>query len=283
MTDSRVENVPGQAVSFWNNDAEKHNVIWLERVSVQNTGNVKATHPAVGLYLKSAYVLLRNNDIAHSFGRAVHIEYSSETTERVSEATLSQNSLRYCAGGVVITNVGANNASMWLSKNTIRHMVGTTSVVQIINASITADGNLFHNNSGKYILELGNQSPFKMLRGGVDVQPVSTTLPQTFLNNTFWFNVAQAETLKYTVVVNNSKVTFHNNIFSNPANTFEFAVVVEDSSGVVIDCSQNWWGSGILSTAQLKIRDKQDYSPLVAVIYKPILEIPPPHFGLSSE
>ncbi|KAK2147995.1 hypothetical protein NP493_3288g00000 [Ridgeia piscesae] len=126
LKDMRVENVPGQAVRVWNTDPEKHNDIWLERMSVNNTGYRGTSSAVLDLRLKSAYVLIRNcffSNVVATRSTVLSVTFDSETTSRVSTAKVMQNSVVFSSGGGVIfvKNTGVNNATLRMTKNNLRH------------------------------------------------------------------------------------------------------------------------------------------------------------------
>ena len=279
LKDVRVENVPGQAVRVWNTDPEKHNVIWLERMSVSNTGHRGESTPALDVQLKSAYVLIRNcffNKITARNSTVMSVTFDSETMSRVSTAKVTQNSFVSCEGGGVISvrNSGQNNATLRLTNNNLRHNSANDrhSVVQLVNMSVLMEGNLIHDNIGKYTLELGNDDE-------------CSRLPVRAGQNIFWNNNALSNAAKYTVSLHASDVMFRKNIFNNPSNTFEMSsdkLAGVNASDAVIDCTHNWWGSGRAYDVTGEIRDGHLVEDLPIIEFVPFDPVPPNSLHFSS-
>jgi hypothetical protein len=280
LKDMRVENVPGQAVRVWNTDPEKHNDIWLERMSVNNTGYRGTSSAVLDLRLKSAYVLIRNcffSNVVATRSTVLSVTFDSETTSRVSTAKVMQNSVVFSSGGGVIfvKNTGVNNATLRMTKNNLRHNTAdeSHSVVQLVNMSVAMEGNLLYNNSGKYTLEIGSESECNRLPVRAD-------------GNIFWFNTAIKSAAKYTVSLNASDVTFRLNILNNPSNTYELStrqmgdVNVTDAS---IDFANNWWGSGLAHAVSRRIRDGRSVEGLPVVVSSSFETVPPSGLHFSSK
>ena len=279
LKDVRVENVPGQAVRVWNTDPEKHNVIWLERMSVSNTGHRGDPTPALDVQLKSAYVLIRNcffNKIRAQYSAVMSVSFDSETMSRVSTAKVTQNSFLSCEGGGVISvgNTGQNNATLRLTNNNLRHNSANDrrSVVQLVNMSVLMEGNLIRDNTGKYILELGNDDD-------------CSRLPVRAGKNIFWNNKALRNAAQYTVSLHASDVTFRKNLLNNPTNTREMSphkLAGVNASDAAIDCTHNWWGSGRAYDVTDRIRDGRDVEDLPIIEFVPFDPLPPNSLHFSS-
>ena len=280
LTDVRVENVPGQAVRVWNTDPEKHNVVWLERMSVNNTGYSGTSSAVLDVRLKSAYVLIRNcffSNVVATQSTVVSVTFDSETTSRVSTAKVMQNSVVFSSGGglIFVKNTGVNNATLRMTKNNLRHNTAdeSHSVVQLVNMSVAMEGNLLYNNSGKYTLEIGSESE-------------CNRLPVLADGNILWFNTAIKSAAKYTVSLNASDVTFSRNILNNPSNSYELStrqmgdVNVTDAS---IDFANNWWGSGLAHVVSRRIRDGRSVEGLPVVVSSPFETVPPSGLHFSSK
>ena len=82
-----IERSGASAILIENTDAEKHNIVWLERLSVQRSSNRVTVLPAgsvaraIELRLKSAYVLIRNVDAENNMAGLVEVTFTSETRE----------------------------------------------------------------------------------------------------------------------------------------------------------------------------------------------------------
>ena len=276
----RLDNVPGQAVHVWNTDPEKHNVIWLERMFVNNTGYDATSRPSVQLQLKSAYALIRNclfNNVTATDSNVISVSFDSDTTSRVSTAKVAQNSFMFCSkGGVVYgNNTGTNNATVRMTKNTIQHNLADEahSLVQFNNMSVELEGNFLYNNTGKWTLEIGSDSE-------------CNRLPVRAEGNIFWFNAALKHAAQYTVCVNATDVTFRENILNNPTNDYELStrptgdVNVTDAS---IDFANNWWGSGVADFVQDRIKDGRVIEGLPVVTSSPFDKVPPSGLHFSSK
>lgn len=269
-----MQYVMGHPIWIKNSDPIKHNVVWIERCSIRDSIAAQAGSPAVGLRMKSAYVLIRNTDISYVNGRTIDIVFDSETRNRVAEATVAQNTLRYSTkGGVIyIENTGVQDAQIWLLNNNIQQNRGQDedTVVQMVNVSVIMASNVLFNNSGRYILQLG--------RSGL-----GNILSQNITNNIFWFNAAQQQAARYTVIANASMVTFMQNLLNNPANSYEFSGQNGTPSPAMVNCSYNWWGTGLPDQVKAKLRSSENTQGLPPVTYKPYWTYPPSQFGVSCK
>ena len=280
LKDVRLENVSGQAVRVWNTDPEKHNVIWLERMSVKNVGYKTKSKSALQLQLKSAYALIRNcffNNVTAADSDVISVSFDSETTSRVSTAKVTQNSFLFCSkGGVIyVNNTGENNATLTVTKNNLRHNSAheSRSLVQFVNMTVAMEGNLLYNNSAKYMLEVGSDSERNLPSVRAD-------------GNIFWFNVGLKHAAQYTVSVKATNVTFRGNILNNPANTYELSTREMDdveANDANIDFANNWWGSGLGEVVKSRIRDGRSVRNLPTVISSPFEVDPPSGLHFSSK
>ena len=274
VRDTLIQDIPGRAIYFSNSDPEKHNVIWVERVAMHEIrGKTSDDYSTVKLDLKSAYVLIRNCDILETDKLALSIKFNSSISTRVCEATITQNKIDGVkSGGVIsVNNSGVNEAAVWIKGNIIQHnsALDKHDTIHIENCTVNMELNTVYNNTGRHILmiqDMGNSSRRHQLR-----------------DNTFWFNIAQKHSFKITVVLRGQNVDCHRNIFNNPSNTYEITAEKMSSSRMKIDCRNNWWASGILSSITQRIRDGTTLIGLPVIQYKPFLQYPPEHFGLTSE
>ena len=176
---------------------------------VTSAGNT----PAVALTLKSAYVLVRNVEFVANRGRAVNVKFSSETREKESEVTITQNTMWHMQGpGVVrVENVGIRAANVWLTRNDIRYNNGLVrdSCIEILNATLDMEGNVVYNNSAQYILHMRDD-----LTG--------SALPKRVVANLFWLNVGLEQSRKHTIAASVYDLVFFGNALQNPANSLEF-------------------------------------------------------------
>ena len=272
VTDTLIQDIPGRAIYFQNTDATKHNVIWIERVALHNiTGKTSSDYSTVSLDLRSAYVLIRNCDILNTDKQALSIVFNSTTSSRVCEATIAQNKVTSVKSGVLfVNNFGVNNAKLWIRGNSFQHnsALDKYETISIKNCSVVMEYNILYNNTGAAILTLSD--------GG------RTNLKHNMSDNTFWFNLAQKQPSKITVVLDANKVDFHSNILNNPSNNYEITATATQAK-YELDCVNNWWGSSLPSLVYKRIRDGKTVIGVPTISYEPFLENPPKHFGLSSE
>ena len=280
LKDVRMENVPGQALRIWNTDLNTHNVIRLERMSVSNTGYDTRSSPALDLRLKNAYVLIRNcllKGIALTSSTVISVTFASKTMSRMSTVTVAQNLVEFCSGGgvIVVNNVGQNNGTLRMTKNNMRHNLVDESrnVVQLVNMSVSMDDNLFYNNSGKYLLEIGSELE-------------TIQLPVRADGNVFWFNTALNYAAKCTVLLHASDVMFRGNILNNPSYTYELSSQEMGDVNAIdakVDCANNWWGSGLAHVIKRRIRDGHKVEGLPFVVSSPFETVPPSGLYFSSK
>ena len=229
---------------------------------------------ALNLNLKSAYVLVRNTDITRVGATGIEVTFDSHTKKRISEVTLSQNSIQHSYGGgaIFLENAGVNKAVARINGNNIIHNSATeeNSVITVNNMTLQMNSNLLYNNSGMFILDLQGQSSL-------------TELPQSLANNTFWYNSALKLSEEYTVYVNVTPVNLKFNVFNNPSNLYDIGLGPAAEVSPALDAVKNWWGSGQLDVASKRLRDGRTMVSLPMIPYLPILELPPPHLSLSSK
>ena len=274
VTDTLIEDIPGRAIFFRNTDAAKHNVIWIERVAMHNiSGKTDSDYSTMRLDLRSAYVLIRNCDISNTDKQALSIHFNSTTSSRVCEATIAQNKIDSVKSGGVIfaNNSGVNNAKLWVRRNTFQHnsALDKYHTISIENCTVVMEYNVIYNNTGSAIFFLNDGQ--------------NTGLKHQILDNTFWFNSAQKQPSKISVVLQALTVNFHSNILNNPSNNYEITAAVVQGGEYKLDCSNNWWGSGLSGSVNNRIRDGKTVIGVPIISYEPFLENPPKHFGLSSE
>ena len=213
-----IERSGASAILIENTDAEKHNIVWLERLSVQRSSNRVTELPtgsvarAIELRLKSAYVLIRNVDAENNMAGLVEVTFTSETREKESEVTLAQNTFwrtrRRDVIGVV--NRGIRDANVRMSRNDLRHNSGSLQhdCVRVENATLEMQNNLFHDNTGRYILFASDDH--------------HEELPKDISDNLFWLNAGLSPATKTTVSIRSENLTFTGNALQNPANEYEF-------------------------------------------------------------
>ena len=216
--------------SIWieNSDAEKHNIVWLERLSVRGGESLPSEDeddgdeeddgltgfPAVTLLMKSAYVLVRNVEFSSNAGRAVYVIFASETREKESEVTITQNTIYGSRGAVFVANGGVRDANVWITRNDIRYSQAPSheSCIHIVNATLEMEGNIIYNNEARFILEL--------------VDREDRALPKKVVGNLFWLNIGLEQSSMFTVAVAARDLVFTGNALQNPVNSFEFTPVV---------------------------------------------------------
>ena len=232
------------------------------------------SQPLIDLSLKSAYVLVRNIDVKKSQGQSLKIVFNSATHNRISEASVTQNSFssnRY-QGTIFMENRGVNDAMFWVGSNVVTHNLGddSSNTITIVNASLHMLDNFIYNNSAGHVLQLGGSERI-------------TTLPQTCEENTFWLNKPHSGFTKQTIILKAQMVEFHNNVINNPTADVELVSSEMKTENYSLNCSNNWWGSGRQSVAASKILDGRLLEGFANVIIDPIHENPQPSFSISSK
>ena len=244
------------------------------RVSVQEAGLNAPIHSLIDLNLKSAYVLVRNVDLKQSDGHALYVVFDSQTHNRISEASVTQNLFRNIRfqGVLHMENKGVNDAVFWVDSNVIMHNMASESwnTIQIVNSTLYMRNNLIYNNSAAHILQFGNAKNV-------------TKLLQTCEGNTFWLNVPHTNVNRQTIILMAEKVEFHNNVINNPVAKAELATSGVITGNYSLNCTYNWWGSGLLNAAVSKILDGSRVDGFADVEIDPILQSPNPSFSLSSK
>ncbi len=270
-----MQDIPYHPIWIKTTDPNKHNIIWIERCSIHQSVSERRVLPALGLRLKSAYVLLRNIDFSHNNASAIDIVLDSEINLRNVEVIITQNNIWYSrkGGAIHILNTGITDATVHITSNDIRHNSAqdVCSVIQIVNVTLFMDSNVIYNNSGRFILELGS-----------DNLDIANTLPQNISNNLFWLNSAHQPS-SYTISANATKVFFQYNLLNNPVNSYEFSARISTPRPALLDCTDNWWGTGQLHEVKDKIRSSSNTMGLPDVTYLPAWLYPQTQYSLSCK
>ena len=258
----------------------KHSVLRLERLTVNNTGCNPSSGPALDLRLRSADLLIRNCFFSHATtvdSAVVSLQFDPDTTSPASRARITQNSFVSCSGGgvVLVNNTGETTARLTMTKNSLIHnsINDTASVVKLVNVGVAMTDNLFHNNSGRHLVEIGSEEG--CLR-----------LPVRADGNVFWLNTALEGADTCAVSLNASDVTFRANIFNNPSNVYELSAQETgdtDGTDATVDCANNWWGSGLAHVVTSRIRDGSKVEGLPTVVWLPFETVPPSGIHFSSK
>ena len=280
VTDVRVQDVAGVALRVWSALPARRTVLRLERLYVNNTGYNTSSGPVVDLRLRNTDVLIRNCLFSHASAggsAVVSLQFDSEGTMPTSTAKLTQNSFVSCTGNGVISvnSTGEATASLTMTKNSLRHnsVNDTGSVVQLVNMAVVMEDNLFYNNSGRHLLEIGGAAQCNRLPVRAD-------------RNVFWSNTALKGAITCTVSLNASDVTFTANIFNNPANEYEVSAEETGAIGegeAKVDFAHNWWGSDSPHVVANRIRDGSTVEGLPVVASTPFETTPPEGMHFSSE
>ena len=269
ITDSRSNGIYIYGYDRHNN-GQRTRVIDSNRVS--NSGNS-------GLYLysydynqQSRFVkwnVTRNVFDSNQDGVSV---YSDNSNFGVTDLTISENlfsaQTRY---GLIFDRT--LNAHASIDGNTFvghRGSTGGAMLLQGTAQSLSVTRNVFHSNSGKYVVKL---SPYDF-----------TTSPFLFHNNRLLNNTVNSTELyavdygypAVAVVSMSSRITMANNEFSNPETQFELGIQlpVQSSSELSVNVSRNYWGTADEAAIRDRIVDFGYCSRLANAEYFPYLTSP---------
>ena len=269
ITDSRSNGICIYSYYHYNN-GQRTRVIDSNRVS--NSGNS-------GLYLygydynqQSRFVkwnVTRNVFDSNQDGVSVYLAYSNSG---VTDVTISENLFRgQTRYGLIFDR--SLNALASISGNTFvghRGSTGGAMLLQGTAESLSVTRNVFHSNSGKYVVKL---SPFDF-----------TTSPFLFQNNRLLNNTVNSSELyaldygypSVAVVSMSSRIIMENNEFSNPESQFELGIQlpVQSSSELSVNVSRNYWGTADEAAIRDRIVDFGYCSRLANAEYFPYLTSP---------
>ena len=132
-----------------------------------------------------------------------------------------------------------------------RGSTGGAMLLQGTAESLSVTRNVFHSNSGKYVVKL---SPYDF-----------TTSPFLFQNNRLLNNTVNSTELyavdyghpAVAVVSMSSRITMENNEFNNPESQFELGIQlpVQSSSELSVNVSRNYWGTADEAAIRDRIMD----------------------------
>ena len=230
---------------------------------VSNSGNI-------GLYLygffSSQWNVTRNVFDSNKDGVSVY------SLAGLSRLTISENlfsgQTRY---GLIFDR--SLNALASIDGNTFvghRGSTGGAMLLQGTAESLSVTRNVFHSNSGKYVVKL---SPYEF-----------TTSPFLFQNNRLLNNTVNSTELYAVdyghpagaVVSMSSQITMANNEFNNPESQFELGIQlpVQSSSELSVNVSRNYWGTANEAAIRDRIVDFGYCSRLANAEFFPYLTSP---------
>ena len=244
--------------------------IKIRRSTISNNGRFTTAsyrgHAAgIAVAADNANIAIQNNGFRSNSGGAVSLNFSTCQNESTSLDVFDNRIVRNKEGGTIII-VGSSSSSgprANIRSNTIDHnSAGILYDTLAINrTAATVVDNTFYNNTGQHVVywETGERS---------------SSSGQQFVNNTLYLNVGQTPNERWTVYAVGVGPSYTSNVFTNPANQYDFATGFDLGQGHH-NAVENWWGSRHLSQAEKRVRDKNDVSSLAAADIAPVVKNSP--------
>ena len=244
--------------------------IKIRRSTISNNGrfttaSYKDRAAGIAVSADHASIVIQNNGLTDNSGGAVSVNLDASRSESTSIDIFDNRIVRNREGGTISITGSSNSAGPRASirSNKINHnsagvLYDTLSINGIATSVVD---NSFHNNTGRYAvyLETGQRSSIS---------------GQQFANNTLYLNVGQAPNERWTVYAVDVGPSYTGNVFTNPANRYEFAAGSDLGQGHH-NAVDNWWGSRHLSEAEKRVRDKDDVLSLAAADIAPVVKESP--------
>ncbi|GMT10248.1 hypothetical protein PFISCL1PPCAC_1545 [Pristionchus fissidentatus] len=181
---------------------------------------------------------------------------------------------------VLVESVALNSTRNVFSNNTGLHTVETRG-----HSRVAQDGHTFYRNIFTNNIALGHGHQYQEHYGYLpedskwsdefQLRPKRQVISQSGVSFDWWTHVGE-ETERYrsTILAGSSQQHLTENVFNNPGNDYELTTTKHTQYDIgVIDAKNNYWGyPGTESVAAGKIRDQVDYSYLIRVEYRPVLE-----------
>eukprot|EP00118_Oscarella_pearsei_P003217 m.13434 g.13434 ORF g.13434 m.13434 type:complete len:5185 (+) comp24805_c0_seq1:361-15915(+) len=229
------------------------------------TASFKGRAAGIALYVDNADIAIQNNGIVDNRGGAISLNLDTTRTESTSAFIFDNRIARNSQGGTIGVNgaSGSSGPRVDIRSNIINHNSAGIlhDTLAITNIAATVVDNVFYNNTGRHVTywETGQRSSIS---------------DQTFENNTLYLNVGQTPNYRWTIYAVGVGASYTKNVFTNPANKYEFASGSDLGQGSH-DARENWWGSRHLSQVEKRVRDKIDVSSLAAASVAPVETISP--------
>ncbi|XP_065830968.1 uncharacterized protein [Oscarella lobularis] len=244
--------------------------IKIRRSTISNNGrfttaSYKDRAAGIAVSADHASIVIQNNGLTDNSGGAVSVNLDASRSESTSIDIFDNRIVRNREGGTISITGSSNSAGPRASirSNKINHnsagvLYDTLSINGIATSVVD---NSFHNNTGRYAVywETGQRSSIS---------------GQQFANNTLYLNVGQAPNERWTVYAVGVGPSYTGNVFTNPANRYEFAAGSDLGQGHH-NAVDNWWGSRHLSEAEKRVRDKDDVLSLAAADIAPVVKESP--------
>ena len=234
--------------------------IKIRRSTISNNGRFGSA-AGIAVSADHANIVIQNNGLADNSGGAVSLNLQTSRNESRSIDLFDNRIVRNRDGGTISISGSSSStgARARILSNKINHnsagVLYDTLSINRIAASVV--DNTFHNDTGRHTVywEIGERS---------------SIYGQQFANNTLHLNVGQTPNQRWTVYAVGVGPSYTGNVFTNPANRYEFAAG-SDLNQSHHNAVDNWWGSRYLSEAEKRVRDKDDVSSLAAVDIAPVV------------
>ena len=244
--------------------------IKIRRSTISNNGryttaSYKGRAAGIAVSADHANIVIQNNGLTDNSGGAVSLNLDTSRNESTSLDLFDNHIVRNKEGGTISisgsshsTGPRASIRSNKINHNSAGNLHDTLSINRIAASVI---GNTFYNDTGRHAVywETGQRSSIS---------------GQQFANNTLYLIIGQTPNQRWTVYAVGVGPSYTGNVFTNPANRYEFAAGSDLSQGHH-NAVDNWWGSRSLSEAEKRVRDKDDFSSLAAADIAPVVKESP--------
>ncbi|GMR58343.1 hypothetical protein PMAYCL1PPCAC_28538, partial [Pristionchus mayeri] len=181
---------------------------------------------------------------------------------------------------ILAESVALNATRNVISNNTGLHTVETRGHTRVAQDGHTFYRNVFTDNIAlgdghQYTEHYGYQPEDSKWPDEFNLRPKRQVLSQSGVSFDWWTHVgAETERYRSTILAGSSQQHFTENVFANPGNDYELTTTKHTQYDIgVVDAMHNYWGyPGTESVAAGKIRDQSDYSDLIRVEFRPVLE-----------
>lgn len=274
ITESTLSGNLGHGIRFTSTETKSH-IVQIERSKIMNNGLGSAlgekSFGAIHLNATNQVFQIVNNYLADNNNGGIYAKLQKENNAMENIATSPASHIhsstveRNIGSALVLEGTTGQTSNVevinnYFSLNLATDLKGSVySVCRMTGVTALFQGNVFFNNSGRYVVE------FYFPQKSVSL---------TFLNNTLYRNTGLGANYGVTVLCNGGS-EMHYNVFQNPNNRYEISTSLTDYTATV-NAVQNWWGQSSQSSVASLIRDKtKDYRLSLTVVFKPFLYLPP--------
>ncbi|CAD5126280.1 DgyrCDS14436, partial [Dimorphilus gyrociliatus] len=268
ITNTIFNNCTVKCIDIMNNDQDRHNTIWLDKMSFnQMTNNVDKL---IQIHLQSAYILLRNLNIPYlKETTAVDVIFHSKFHSRISNLVFTQNSIMESENSIILTaiNKGVNKATALVQKCSIENNSGSKRLFILENFQSNFTRNfLYKNLLENELLSLKN----------------CKLLPVFITSCSFYYNIARDTTVGIVHAIESYSIDIQQSIFYNPNTDYDFSISTAKDDLIFGDLGNNWWNTAITSNVLKRILDGRIINNVAIMNVLPLLQSEPKEISTSK-